>query len=211
MDISGAKEFVIRYLSVRLNPAFHYHDLSHTLDVFESATRIGKLEKVSASDLIMLQTAALFHDIGMTEQYIDHETASETIARSILPGFGYSPEEIDHICILILATKLPACPLMLNEQIICDADLDYLGRHDFFMRSFQLQVEWHHLGILSLNPVEWLEYEVCFLEQHDFYTHSAKSTRGAGKQQNLDHMKLFLKSIKKNKPGKQKHHGKKIQ
>jgi uncharacterized protein len=202
MDLAGAKEFVLRYLSERLNPAFHYHDLAHTLDVHESTVRIATLEKVSGEDLILLETAALFHDIGMTEQYDEHETASDGIARSILPGFGYSPDAIETICRLILATKLPACPLSLLEMIICDADLDYLGRNDFFMRSFQLQIEWELLGILSTNPVEWLEYESEFMKAHDFYTKSAKATRGAGKVKNLEYITTFLQSSTKSKTGK---------
>lgn len=202
MDVTGAKEFVLRYLSVRLSPEFHYHDLSHTLDVHASVIRIASLEKVTGEELILLETAALFHDIGMTEQYDDHETASDGIARSILPGFGYSPESIEKICQLILATKLPACPLSLLEQIICDADLDYLGRNDFFMRSFQLQIEWELLGVLSTNPVEWLEYESEFMRSHDFYTESAKATRGAGKVKNLEYITTFLESANNHKTGK---------
>ena len=30
------------------------------------------------------------------------------------------------------ATKIPQTPLTKLEEIICDADLDYLGREDFF-------------------------------------------------------------------------------
>ena len=196
MDVERAKEYVVRYLSVGLNTAFHYHDLSHTLDVFESSARIGKLEKIHSEDLILLETAALFHDIGMTKQYDDHETASEGIARSVLPGFGYNPEAIEKICKLIMATKMPVSPFSLPEQILCDADLDYLGRNDFFMRSFQLQMEWQHFGVLCTDTVGWLRYEADFLSRHEFNTKSAHATRDTGKQKNLSLIQTFLKSEK---------------
>ncbi len=197
MNLTGAKEFVIGYLKGNLSPAYHYHDLAHTLDVHDSVIRIAPLEGVDDHEIPLIETAALFHDIGMTEQYDDHETASAAFARSVLPGFGYGAKDIDTICGLIMATKLPSGPLSLNERILCDADLDYLGRTDFFMRSFQLKAEWELLGVRTCNPVEWLEYEAEFIRNHNYYTQSARNTRGPGKQENLDYIEQFLRSFNK--------------
>ena len=41
-------------------------------------------------------------------------------------------DEIERICDMIMVTKYPHQPKNITEQIICDADLDYLGRDDFF-------------------------------------------------------------------------------
>ncbi len=194
MDLEGTKQFVFRYISERINPSLHYHDLSHTLDVHEAAIRIARMEQVSGDDLELIETAALFHDIGMTEQYDDHETASVNIAEAALPRFGYTAEQISVISALILATKLPSGPLSLNEEILCDADLDYLGRDDFFMRSFQLQSEWNVLGIRETTPVEWLEFESAFMQKHDYFTASARAIRGPGKERNLKYISHFLGS-----------------
>ena len=49
----------------------------------------------------------------------------------ILPGYNYTPEQIERICSIIMATRLPPRPADLLEEIICDSDLDYLGRSDF--------------------------------------------------------------------------------
>jgi uncharacterized protein len=197
MNLTGAKEFVIGYLKGNLRPAYHYHDLAHTLDVHESVIRIAGLEGVTGSDLPLLETAALFHDIGMTEQYDDHETASVALSRSVLPGFGYTTGEIDQICTLIMATKMPTGPVTRNERILCDADLDYLGRTDFFMRSFQLKVEWELLGVLTCSPEDWLRNEAEFLHNHLFHTVSAQTTRNPGKSENLDYIEKFLRSFTK--------------
>jgi hypothetical protein len=197
MDLSGVKEFVVGYLHEKLGPAFHYHDLSHTLDVYESVKRIAALEDVPPDVITLLEAAALFHDTGMTEKYDDHETVSSNLCRTILPGFGFDRDAIERICSLIMATKSPTGPVSLEEQIMCDADLDYLGRSDFFMRSFQLKEEWERLGIQKCDPVEWLRAEADFLKQHDYYTETSRSTRGTGKAINLEYIELFLKSTDK--------------
>jgi hypothetical protein len=76
--------------------------------------------------------------IPVYRTYRNHEEAGVEIAREILPDYDYTQEQIDHICQLIMKTKLPPKPVYLLEQIICDADLDYLGRVDFIPVSGNL-------------------------------------------------------------------------
>ena len=56
-------------------------------------------------------------------------------AQKFLPEYGYSKIQIEKISQLILATKVPQNPKNKLEKIICDADLDYLGREDFIYIS----------------------------------------------------------------------------
>ena len=62
--------------------------------------------------------------------YNNHEYFSTLVAREILPTYYYTRSQIDTICELIMATKLPPKPRNKLEEIMCDADLDYLGRSD---------------------------------------------------------------------------------
>ena len=86
-------------------------------------------------------TAALFHDAGHTIGYDNHEYFGTQIAREWLPKFKYTQKQIDEICEIIMATKLPPEPKNLLQTIICDSDLDYLGRSDFIPVSNTLYEE----------------------------------------------------------------------
>ena len=130
MDFSKASEYVIQRLQTELSPDLWYHSPGHTLDVVMATRRLCKVEKVDADAALLIETAALYHDAGMIFQYTDHEAKSVTLARETLPEFGYSPAEIDQISGLIFATRMPQRVAHLYEQILCDADLDYLGRND---------------------------------------------------------------------------------
>lgn len=48
-----------------------------------------------------------------------------------------------------MATKIPQSPNNLLEQIICDADPDYLGRDDFWKISNNLYHELKIYGVLN--------------------------------------------------------------
>ena len=160
MDLTRAKEYISRRMTEESSLDHYYHNLDHTLDVWRSAVRLCRMEEVSEKDQGLIETAALYHDIGMIETYIDHENASIIIARESLPGFGYTAEEVNMVADMIMTTKLPQSAASLNEKILCDADLDYLGRDDFFMIAERLRYEWNILKIKLTTLTQW--YELLF-------------------------------------------------
>ncbi len=194
MDFGAAKEYVIRRLREELDPLLTYHCLEHTLDVIESTAHRAEAEHAGAEATRLLLTAALYHDTGMLIRYQDHETASAELARQTLPGFGYTEPEIREIIRLILVTRLPQLPEDHAGEIICDADLDYLGRDDYFYRAFQLQVEWNRFGIRKTDLKEWLSLQVHFLEEHHYFTQSAVGERQQGKLRHLEEMRRLCGS-----------------
>ena len=130
-----------------------YHSVDHTYDVHRAATRYCRMEELSEHDQQLVLTAATYHDSGMLKTYIDHEEAAIEIVKEVLPGFDYTDEEIRIINQMILTTKLPQSAKSLMDKILCDADLDYLGRVDFFMIAPRLQYEWN---VLKIKPTTCL-------------------------------------------------------
>lgn len=185
MDYEGVKALMVEKLSKELSPSLYYHDIQHTLDVLHSAERLLEAENIEQQEQLIVKTACLFHDSGMLVTYIGHEEASCVIASEILPRFNYTKEAIEIINKMIMTTKLPQSATQTLEQIICDADLDYLGRSDFNMISHRLKYEWDTHSIRKTTLKEWYTLQVSFLKNHAFFTKSAIESREAVKQQNL--------------------------
>ncbi len=189
MDFSGVKKYIIDKLENELPDNIYYHGLDHTLDVLNAVETYSSMEKIrSEEDIIILKTAALFHDIGYISQYYNNEAISVMIVRKVLPEFGYSLKHIERICKLILSTEIPRKPKNIFEKILCDADLDYLGRDDFYLIGVRLLREWNENGI-NTSLREWYIQEIYFLQQHEYYTKSAIKLRDSKK-------KFFLAQIK---------------
>jgi predicted metal-dependent HD superfamily phosphohydrolase len=185
MNYEGVHKFILNKLARELDPRLTYHSISHTLDVLESAVRLAELEKLSENDILLLKTACLFHDTGMLVTYRGHEEASINICRETLPAFNYEQDDIEVISRMISTTKLPQCASDLLDKILCDADLDYLGRPDFFMIAHRLKYEW---DILKINPTtlqEWYKIQRDFLAAHKYFTNSAIRLRQSYKMENL--------------------------
>ena len=191
MDFQQAKKYITARQRKDLPKHLSYHSLSHIKDVYASAKRIAKAEGITGEDLTLLLTAALYHDCGFMVQAKDHERISCDIARQNLPGFGYSPEQIERLCGMIMATRVPQEPHNLLEQIICDADLDYLGRDDFSTIGDKLFLELQVYGIIR-DEREWNELQVRFLEKHHYFTQTAIATRKSLKDAHLAELKAGL-------------------
>jgi predicted HD phosphohydrolase len=201
MDFEGAKAFMIEKLRLELNPGYTYHCLEHSLDVYAAAATLARMEGLGAMETRLIEVAALFHDAGMLHTYSDHEAASVGLATCFLPAYGFSGEEIDIVSSMIMATRLPQSPKTKAEEVLCDADLDYLGRDDFFIHSMELQHEWKRFGILDTTLSGWLEIQIRFLTNHSYFTASAISLRNEKKSENLNEIVSLWQQKNLQNPG----------
>lgn len=188
MDFKGAKQYALSRLYNELSPNHYYHHVSHTLDVCKAVNDIAIEEGVSDEELMLLKTAAYFHDLGFVKQYFNNEPIAAEIARDILPQFGYTERQIEIIAQLILATKVPQEPHNHLEKIICDADLDYLGRDDFYEISQSLLKEWQAYGLVETEE-EFNQKQVSFFNAHHYFTNTAIKKRKNLKQKHLTELK----------------------
>jgi HD superfamily phosphodiesterase len=185
------QELVLDIIEKNLPPNLFYHNLKHTVDVVTEVELIGWAEGLSDEELLLLKTAALFHDVGHTVAYDEHEFHGTQIVRQILPKYNYSKEEIDIICQTIMATKLPPNPQNLLQAILCDADLDYLGRIDFIPVSNTLFEELKIRNkITSLK--EWNQLQLSFISKHQYFTETARKLREVNKQSQIERIKKLI-------------------
>jgi uncharacterized protein len=174
-----------------LNPLLTYHCIAHTTDVIEQATRIAMDEGVNHKELYLLKIAALYHDSGFLEIYFGHEEKGSELFLRDADRFKFSESEKKMVVDLIMATKMPQEPKNLLQKIICDADLDYLGRRDFFNISESLKTEFLNYKIIT-NENEWHQLQLSFLENHKYHTNSSRLLRQPVKKANIATLKLQL-------------------
>jgi len=161
------------------------------LDVYASVIDIAFQEGVEGEDLELLKIAALYHDSGFVVKDDAHEEAGCSIVSEQLPRFGFSALQIERICAMIKATKIPQSPQDLLGRILCDADLDYLGRGDFKQIGDMLFAEMRAYGTLR-TELEWNTLQVGFLTQHRYFTSTNIELREPVKQAHLAKVRSWL-------------------
>ena len=184
-------DYVLDRLERELPKHLYYHNYKHTIDVTIGVEIIGYGEGVNEEEMLLLKTAALFHDFGQVVSAVDHEERGCKIAAEVLPEFGYDKEQIEIIQGIIMATKLPPQPKTLLQEIIADADLDYLGRRDMVPVSDALYQELKVQGLIgSFN--DWNKLQLKFLSVHQYFTETARNMRTVNKEEQIERIKALI-------------------
>jgi predicted metal-dependent HD superfamily phosphohydrolase len=163
------KDQIIKYIDQNVSKKYTYHQAWHTLEVMENVRELGSHYQLDSEQQLLLDTAALLHDVGYADTVINHEDKSCNYATKILPYHGYSMNQIDTICTMIMATKLPQKPKDFLSEILCDADLLYLAGDDYNNKASLLYNELKSQGTVD-NRSEWIKIQINFLKNHTFFT-----------------------------------------
>jgi len=191
-----AEKYIIKRLEGDLPKGLHYHGIHHTKDVCKAVERLAIWEGVKGEELYLLKTAALYHDAGFIHSYESNEPIGANLAKEMLPTFGYTDDQINQVIDLIEATEIPQNPKNHLEQIMCDSDLDYLGRSDFYPIAETLRQELIEFKKLDDNPKQWIEMNIGFLSSHGYFTESAKQRREPEKQKRIAELKEKIAKFK---------------
>ncbi len=183
-DYQGAERFILSKLGRELSPKLTYHNAAHTRSVLEAAQVIAVAEKIPEEEISLLRVAVCYHDAGFLSVYDRHEEKGCEMARQYLPAFGMSQEQIARICGMILATRFPQMPGSRMEQVIADADLDYLGREDVYEIARTLYEELKSYGKIQ-GKKQWNQYQLSVLGDHTYHTAYSRALREPKKQQYL--------------------------
>jgi uncharacterized protein len=191
-DLARACAYALSRLERELPPALCYHSVAHTRDdVVIAVERLATAEGVTGEALLLLRTAAYFHDLGFVEVREQHEARGARIAAAALPGFGYQPEQIALVEGMIMATRLPQMPGTPLERILADADLDVFGRDDFLAVNGYLRAELAIAGSI-VSDSEWYSGQISFLRAHRYWTTSARALRDDKKRENIAALEQLL-------------------
>ncbi|MBR9756770.1 MAG: HD domain-containing protein [Algicola sp.] len=195
---------VVELLNRQLSPKNYYHNIQHTRRVVALVNTLAVQEGCNDKELLLLQLAAWFHDVGYVNADFKHEEQGAELATAFLTDKGLTPDEIQQVAQLILVTKKGIEPQNKLEYIIKDADCGHVGHEDFMDVSENLHTEISLKKGEDIPENDWLMGNVNFLKNHRFYTAHAKKMWQPQKeinqfrvQQKID--KLKVKKIKKAK------------
>ncbi|GLU45169.1 HD domain-containing protein [Allomuricauda sp. NBRC 101325] len=190
-----AKNHCLTLLSESRCAALPFHNVEHTLEVFENTQLIGRHGEWSQDALEPVLLAALFHDVGNVWTFRGHEDRSGQEAKKVLEGWGYPQAKVALVLQCIEATRLPQRPQDRLGQMLCDADLFHLGSTAFTKKNDQLRAEWELFQNMRYTDSEWLQMNISFLEEQSFFTPYGKSVLAPVKQRNTELLREKLSQI----------------
>jgi len=146
---------------------FEYHGWMHTKSHYDTVCYLAPMERCNDKDIRLLKISSLFHDTGYIRGSENHEYRSAVIARKDLQSFGFSDGDIDQVCRLIVSTMFHNRPVGILEEIMRDADFEYLGRDYYPYVAELLRKE------KNIEYAVWKVEQIAFMKKHQFLTSSA--------------------------------------
>ena len=182
------KEFVENYYADNLNPNRLYHNLQHTQEVLGRVLEVAGHYKLDSKSLFIIQAAAWFNDIGYLEDPDNPGKRGSRIAERFLTEIQIDTDIIKSIKSCILSTRLPQTPKNFMEQVVCDANMYYLGLEDFDQRSKLIRKELILVTGRKISKEEWKHRNIELLQNHRFKTDYAKQSLTVQQKKNLDQL-----------------------
>ena len=191
MSTNKVLERAKKYVNKLLVPLerHYYHSYNHAIEVMERCIYLWEKEWLEKEEVEMIAIAWLFHDTGFIIQYDNNEPIWAKIAQNYLKTILYDRDKIKNIERLILATDPEyKTPVDIYEKIIKDADMDNLGRKDFFEKTNNLKREREIIKKIKIRDPEWRHASIDILREYKFETFTQKMERDFTKWENLQKM-----------------------
>lgn len=188
MKYSEIYRHVIDRLDSELPEFLTYHSVAHTKYVVDRSEYIARKEGLSEEDIFKIKVAAVYHDVGFVKSNLEHEIIGCNIARKELPSFGFNENEIEEICGMIMATRIPQRPHNIREMVLADADLEYLSTKNFKAVGDRLYQELLHYNP-NLSRQDWNEIQISFMDRHHYHTPYCRHYKEFRKRRNLELLK----------------------
>lgn len=191
MTIDEMEKWIWNTLEHGLDKQYTYHNTQHTSSVLRDLKVMMAYYELNRQERRLLKTAALFHDLAFIKSHINHEEESAKIAEKELPQYGFTKEEVEAIKGMIMATRIPQSPKNFLEELLCDADLFYLGGDNYFEIAAGLKKEWENVNLIS-GERAWLATQLKFLKNHNYHTSYAQLFLAPGKRKVISELELQL-------------------
>jgi len=184
-----AKKYITNLLKDFDNKWYKFHNLEHTLSVFERASYLANMEGLDEEFQEIVQLAALFHDTWFLQQYDKNETIWARLAEEWLKQQWYPEDKIDIVKQIILATELGSPTITKLEEIIKDADMDNLWRDDFFELEVALRNELKNIKWIKFTDKERYDRISSYIQNFHFFTKTQKKERDKKLEENKKELK----------------------
>jgi predicted metal-dependent HD superfamily phosphohydrolase len=176
-------------------PGLFYHNLEHTKQVVARTKEIAAHYNVSEKEMLILYSAAWFHDVGyLFADADDHEAKSAAIMQSYLQDMVKDEDVIPAAKDCILATKYPQKPKTILEEILCDADMYHLGTKNFKDANKKIRKERLENRGEIYTKAKWLRSTLSFMEAHHFHTSYCRDLLEEKKQGNIAKLRKQLEA-----------------
>jgi len=194
MDYSESLKNISAYIDDFYNKnndtRLFYHNHAYTRELAGIVTRIAGNYKLDDRNLFITSAAAWFYNTGyLPAGGNDYKTKSAACAEQYLSGIGVDDATTSDVKKCILSAQLPQRPQNIQEEILCDAVMYYLGTIEFPEKNKLLRRETEALAGIKISGNEWRKKSIALMESHQYFTDYCRLLLSDTKNENINRLK----------------------
>jgi hypothetical protein len=175
IKLQDIEEMITKMFDDEAPPNLYFHNSSMLKNITNQVELLSLAEKLPDEEFINLKLASVFLLTGFISDYEKPMEASLRLVEEILPGYGFSQENVESTK-KIIQNSFADHQESLADNILHDAIYDYLGRVDYMKLTDRLLRERTEYGKHSDNKT-WIEVQSKQLSDHEFLTKTARMLR----------------------------------
>jgi class 3 adenylate cyclase len=187
IKLQDIEEMITKMFDDEAPPNLYFHNSSMVKNISNHVDLLANAEKLPEEDFINLKLATVFLLTGFISDYEKPMEASLRLVEEILPGYGFSQENVDKTSMLIRNSYTDQHKT-LSDRILHDARYDFLGRVDYLKLTEKLLRERTEYG-KHTDSRTWIEIQKKLLSDHEFLTKTARMLRGVTIEEQLAGLK----------------------
>jgi adenylate cyclase len=171
IKLQDIEEMIIKMFDDEAPPNLYFHNSSMLKNISNQVELLSRAENLPDEEYINLKLASVFLLTGYISDYEKPMEASMRLVEEILPGYGFSQENVE-LTKRIIKNGFSDHQESLSDNILHDAMYDYLGRVDYMKLTDKLLRERTEYGKHPDNKT-WIEFQRKLLSDHQFITRTA--------------------------------------
>lgn len=183
LKLQDIEELVIKMFENEAPPNLYFHNSSLLKNICSQVDLISNAENLIEEEFVNLKLAAIFLLTGYISDYDNPMEQSIKLAEKVLPGFGFSNENIERVSRLIF-NSFTGNYKTFCDDILHDARYNYLGRVDYMKLTEKLQREMAEYGKQE-SKSRWITDQAGLLADHEFRTRTARLLRSVSPEEQL--------------------------
>jgi hypothetical protein len=175
IKLQDIEEMIIKLFDEEAPPNLYFHNSSMVKSISNQVELLSRAENLPDEEFINLKLASVFLLTGYISDYEKPMEASLRLVGEMLPGYGFSQENIE-LTNKIIRNNFSDHQECLSDNILHDARYDYLGRVDYNKLTEKLLRERTEFGKHS-DKKTWIDSLIKQQNDRQFITKTARLLR----------------------------------
>ncbi|MEN8120792.1 MAG: Pycsar system effector family protein [Bacteroidota bacterium] len=189
--VNKAEDYIKDLYATHPHELLLFHNFNYTTQTVKSSAELAHSEKLEGDELQMVLLAAWFINIGYLFDFVSHIEHSIKVAKEFVSEFNY-PDDKAKIVTEAIEVVLKNKPENKIEKVLSDANNSIFASEELLLWVKYHRQERNYFVKPKITRRSFWQSVLNLLNEHEYYTPSAKNLFQEGKSENIEKINLLM-------------------